>query len=246
MKNLSLSLCLGIAALFGSSSVIGGELIKGGLLTCTPKEISSKPTVYRFNEKFLVRDDIKHSVLENLGMIANRYMLFGGLTASNSYVQDLYQHERVVTFANENNTQFVNFLKSYKFECENSSREKRMNTSAQLQIHWAKEEHSNVPRPPRLNCSNVEKYLNQDEISIPKPQLRKMDYHITKVTIDLVDWTLIEENFRYEFGGEEYEKGVLLGRPDKRFQGYYRSCQLIELDTIDIDVSENLIPLDDV
>lgn len=241
------SILVGAIVLLTASSSFSEELVKGGILTCTPIQLDRKPIVYLFNEEHLVKDDKEYWLLDSLGTIGGRYLIYGGLTPSDELIQRIKNYHDYIALLSAQEVaheDIYNYLQLINRTC-------RIIQPRPLQQYSFREQAKQdneivvdrVPSLPIVSCDNVNQLYNGGKLLIPEaPQVGENDLNVSKVIIDTSNWSIVAETFF-----KSRESLLSLGEKNawQQFNWPFgvslSACQVIELDTVKIETDNRLI-----
>lgn len=245
------SILVGAIVLLSANSSSSEELVKGGILTCTPNQLDRKPIVYLFNQEHLVRDDQQYWLLDSLGAIGGRYLVYGGLTPSGeliSRIKDYNDYIALLSGQEVAHEDIYRYLQLINSRCRYVSRPYRgdqyvireqLKRDNEIMV-------DRVPYLPSVSCDNVNQLYSAGELLIPEaPQVRENDLNVSKVIIDTNDWSIVVETF---FKSTSIRDSAPLSGERSAWQHFnwpfgasISACQVIELDTVQIDTGNRIV-----
>lgn len=244
------SILVGAIVSLSANSSSSEELVRGGILTCTPNQLDRKPIVYLFNEEHLVRDDQQYWLLDNLGTIGGRYLVYGGLTPSGELISRIKNYQDYLALlsgqevAHEDIYRYLQLINSkcrYVSQLDQYSFREQAKQDNEIVV-------DRVPYLSIVSCDNVNQLYSGGELLIPEaPQVGENDLNVSKVIIDMNDWSIVVETFF-----RSSHSALSLGERNAwqqfswPFGASISACQVIELDTVQIDTGNRIIENQDV
>jgi len=228
--------------LFLVTPVFSETQISGGLLTCTPNSLDKTPSVYMFNSQYLIKKDDTEQVYRKLGEFSF-YKVYVGIIPNENLKKIKSFYNQTLDYFLDNPEQSIEYLNLLKGGCENDINYSQLKMRKEFSTNEVyKEKVGDVPGFWGVTCQNISEVLETGKL--PKPRLTDNNHHISKISINTKKWTVTEENSKFceECTNREGDETVF----GRSFWNSTTKCVVVELDKVEIDVTEDLVDEDEV